>query len=160
MVRPKGERERWKKSCPYLQSQMTKFFSTFIVQLLSHVHSTLCDPMDCSTPGFPVLHYLSEFVQTYDHWVGDAIRPSHPLSPSSPTPLDFSQLQGLSTFILILMLRWKSRSLLKSCCCCIFLNKFKWFLLPILKLKNIGGNKKTQTVPNGHLSFDSQRFLF
>ena len=40
---------------------------------------TLCDPMDCSTPGFPVLHYPLEFAQTHVHWVGDAIQPSHPL---------------------------------------------------------------------------------
>ena len=37
---------------------------------------TLCDPMDCSTPGFPVLHYLLEFVQTHGYYVGDAIQPS------------------------------------------------------------------------------------
>ena len=37
---------------------------------------TLCDPMDCSTPGFPVLHYLPEFAQTHVHWVSDAIQPS------------------------------------------------------------------------------------
>ena len=42
----------------------------------------LCDPMDCSTPGFPVLPYLLEFTQTCVHWVGDAIQPSHPLLPS------------------------------------------------------------------------------
>ena len=41
---------------------------------------TLCDPMDCSMPGFPVLHYLPEFAQTHVHWVGDAIQQSHPLS--------------------------------------------------------------------------------
>ena len=47
---------------------------------------TLCDPMDCSTPGFPVLHHLSELAQTHVHRVGDAIQPSHPLlSPSPPT---------------------------------------------------------------------------
>ena len=40
---------------------------------------TLCDPMDHSTPGFPVLHHLLEFAQTHVHWVGDAIQPSHPL---------------------------------------------------------------------------------
>ena len=34
---------------------------------------TLCDSMDHSTPGFPVLHYLPEFVQTHVHWVNDAI---------------------------------------------------------------------------------------
>ena len=41
---------------------------------------TLCNPMDCSMPGFPALHYLLEFVQTHVHWVGDAIQPFHPLS--------------------------------------------------------------------------------
>ena len=44
------------------------------------VMSDACDLMDCSTPGFPVLHYLLEFAQTHVHWVGDAIQPSHPLS--------------------------------------------------------------------------------
>ena len=37
------------------------------------------DTRDCSTPGFPVLHYLPEFAQTHVHWVGDTIQPSHPL---------------------------------------------------------------------------------
>ena len=41
---------------------------------------TLCNPMDCSMPGFPALHYLLEFVQTHVHWVGNAIQPFHPLS--------------------------------------------------------------------------------
>ena len=45
---------------------------------------TLCDPMDCSMPGFPVHHYFPEFAQINVHWVGDAIQPSHPLLPSSP----------------------------------------------------------------------------
>ena len=53
-----------------------------IVQLLSHVW--LCYPVDCSTPGFPVLHSLLEFAQAHIHWVGDAIQPSHPLSHPSP----------------------------------------------------------------------------
>ena len=44
---------------------------------------TLCDPMDCSTPGFSVLHYLLQFAQTPVHWVSDAIQPSHPLSACS-----------------------------------------------------------------------------
>ena len=37
---------------------------------------TLCDPRDCSMPGFPVLHYLPEFTQTHVHWINDAIQPS------------------------------------------------------------------------------------
>ena len=44
---------------------------------------TLCDPMDCSTPGLPVHRQLSEFTQTHVHGVGDAIQPSHPLSSPS-----------------------------------------------------------------------------
>ena len=48
---------------------------------------TLCDPTKCSMPGLPVHHQLPEFTQTYVHWVGDAIQPSHPrLSPSPPAP--------------------------------------------------------------------------
>ena len=50
--------------------------------------------MNCSMPGSSFLHYLLEFAQTHDHSVSDAIQPSHPLSPSSPT-LNLSQHQGL-----------------------------------------------------------------
>ena len=57
----------------------------------------LCSPMNCNTPGFPVLHYLLEFAQTHVHWVGDAIQPSHPLPPFSPFAFDLSQHQGLFT---------------------------------------------------------------
>ena len=56
---------------------------------------TLCDPMDCSTPGLPVHHQLPGFTQTHAHWVGDAIQPSHPLSSPSPPAFDLSQHQGL-----------------------------------------------------------------
>ena len=52
--------------------------------LVTQLCPILCDPMDCSMPGFPVLHCLPEFVQTQVHWVSDAIQPSHPLSPPSP----------------------------------------------------------------------------
>ena len=55
---------------------------------------TLCDPMDCSTPGLPVHHQLQELVQTHVHQVSDAIQPSHPLSFPSPT-FNLSQHQGL-----------------------------------------------------------------
>ena len=55
---------------------------------------TLCDPMDCDTPGLPVHHQLPELAQTQAHWVGDAIQPSHPLSSPSPA-FNLSQHQGL-----------------------------------------------------------------
>ena len=60
---------------------------------------TLCDPMNCSMPGFPVLHYLPEFAQTHVCWLGDAIQPSHPLSPSSPPASNLSQHQGLFQWV-------------------------------------------------------------
>ena len=43
---------------------------------------TLCDPVDCSRPGFPVHHHLPEFAQIHVHWTSDALEPSHPLPPS------------------------------------------------------------------------------
>ena len=56
---------------------------------------TLCDPVNSSMPGFPLLHYLPRFAQTHVHWVSDAIQPSHPLLPLSPLALNLSQHQVL-----------------------------------------------------------------
>ena len=68
---------------------MNDVFSSVARLCLTRYH-----PMDCSTPGFPVPHYLHEFAQTHVHQVGDAIQPSHSLSlPSSA--LSLSQHQGL-----------------------------------------------------------------
>ena len=55
---------------------------------------TLCDPMDCSRPGFPVHHQLPELTQTHFHWVGDAIQPSHPLLSLSPPQHQSSPASG------------------------------------------------------------------
>ena len=55
----------------------------------------LCDPVDCSMPGFPVHHQLPEPTQTHVHHVGDAVQPSHPLSSPSPLAFNLSQHQGL-----------------------------------------------------------------
>ena len=55
----------------------------------------LCNPFDCSTPGFPVLHHLLELAQTHVHWVGDAIQPSHSVLSPSPPAFSLSQDQGL-----------------------------------------------------------------
>ena len=60
--------------------------------------STLCDPMDCSTPGFPVHHQLLELTQTHVHQVSDAIQPSDPLSSPS-SAFNLSQHQGLSQWV-------------------------------------------------------------
>ena len=63
---------------------------------------TLCDPMDSSTPGFPVHHQLPELAQTH---VSDAIQPSHPLPSPSPPTFNLSQHQGLSIKS-VLYIRW------------------------------------------------------
>ena len=66
---------------------------------------TLCNPMDCSTPGFPVHHQLLKLAQTHVHRVDDAIEPSHPLL--SPSPLDFN-LTSIRVFSdeSVLPMRW------------------------------------------------------
>jgi len=69
------------------------------VQSVAQSCPTLCDSMNCSTPGLPVHHQLPEFTQTHVHRVGDAIQPSHPLlSPSPPTTNPF-QHQGLFQWV-------------------------------------------------------------
>ena len=59
----------------------------------------MSDPMDCIVPDFPVFPYLLEFAQTHAHWVGDAIKPSHPLLPPSPPGFCLSQHQGLFQWV-------------------------------------------------------------
>ena len=66
---------------------------------VSHSYPTLCDPMDCSIPGFPVHHQLPELTQTHVHWVGDAIQPSHPRSSPSPHAFNLFQHQGFFQWV-------------------------------------------------------------
>ena len=74
---------------PWDTTQQSVQFSS-----VAQYHPTLCDPMDCSMPGFPVHHQLPELAQTYIR-VGDAIQPSHPLSSPSSLAFNLSQHQGL-----------------------------------------------------------------
>ena len=67
---------------------------------------TLCNPMDCSTPGLPVHHQLLELAQTHVHWVGDAIQPSCSLSSPS-LPSIFPSIRDFSNE-LALCIRWRS----------------------------------------------------
>ena len=60
---------------------------------------SLCDPIDCSMPNFPVLHRLLELAQTHAHWVSDAIQPSHPLLSPSPLAFNLSQHQCLFQWV-------------------------------------------------------------
>ena len=95
----------------FLQLQFYNFcnysYASFrgdVFNLIKHISSvssvtqlclTLCNPMDCSTPGLPVHHQLPEFTQTHVHWVSDAIQPFHPLLFPSPPDFILSQNQGL-----------------------------------------------------------------
>ena len=71
-----------------------RFHTLYVCFAVAKSCPTFCDPMDCSTPGFPVPHHLPEFTQTHVHGVGDAIQPSHPLSLPSLPVLNLSQHQG------------------------------------------------------------------
>ena len=75
------------------------FVIMFLFSSVTQSYPTLCDPMDCSTSGFPVHHELPEFTQTNVHWVGDTIEPSHPLSSPSLPALNPSQHQGLFQWV-------------------------------------------------------------
>ena len=79
---------------------MTKY-GIFSVQFSPVTQSclTLCSPMDCSTPSFPVHHQLPKFTQTHVHRVSDAIQPSHPLSSPSPLAPHPSQHQSLFQWV-------------------------------------------------------------
>ena len=69
------------------------------VQFSHSVVSTLCNPMDCSTPGLPVHQQFLELTQTHVYRVGDAIQPSHPLLSPSPPTFNLSQHQGLFKWV-------------------------------------------------------------
>ena len=73
-----------------------------LVSLFSSVDQscpTPWNPMGCSMPGFPVHHQLLKLTQTHDHWVSNAIQPSHTLpSPSRPA-FNLSQYQGLFQWV-------------------------------------------------------------
>ena len=74
-------------------------FNTVQFSSVAQSCPTLCDPMNCSTPGLPVHHDLLEFTQTHVHWVRDAILPSHPRSSPSPPARSSSQHQSLFQWV-------------------------------------------------------------
>ena len=82
---------------------MTTFSS---VSSVAQSCPTLCDPVNCSTPGLPVHPQLPEFIQTHVHRVGDAIQPFHLLSPPSPPAPNPSQHQSFPSGFSTLRMRW------------------------------------------------------
>ena len=85
-----------------LKRNVQHIYGTYTMQIhyicccsIAQLGPTLCDAMNCSIPGFPILHHLPEFAQTHVHWVDDAIQPFCPLSSPSPPVFNLSQHQGL-----------------------------------------------------------------
>ena len=76
--------------------QLTEIKRVVAVVVQPHSHVQLCDTMDCSTPGLSVPCHLPKFAQVHVHCICDAVQPSHPLTPSSPSVCNLSQHQGLS----------------------------------------------------------------
>ena len=90
----------------FITSEIRCLFSGWSCCSVAQSCSNLCNHMDCSTPGLPVHHQLPELAQTHVHWVSDAIKLSHTLSPPSPPTFSLSQHQGL--------FRWVSSSYLMT----------------------------------------------
>ena len=78
---------------------MIAIWTSESVSSVTQSWTTLCDPMDFSTPSLPVHHQLPEFTQTHVHWVGDAIQSLHPLSSPSPPTFNLSQHQDLFKWV-------------------------------------------------------------
>ena len=86
-------------ACIHLHNYMIQFSS------VTQSCLTLCEPMDCSTLGFPVHHQLLELAQTHVHWVGDAIQPYHLLSSPSLLPSIFPSIRVFSNES-VLCIKW------------------------------------------------------
>ena len=82
-------------SCTVYPCRLTVWYITVQFSSVAQSCPTLCDPINCSTPGLPVHHQLPEFTQTHVHRVSDAIQPSHPLLSPSPPARNPSQHQSL-----------------------------------------------------------------
>ena len=86
--------ETWGRFFSTSTTWKVKYMLSVLFSSVAQSCPTLCDPMDCSTPGLSVHHQLAEFTKTHINWVHEAIQPSHPLSSPSPT-FNLSQHQDL-----------------------------------------------------------------
>ena len=102
-----GENSSNKENCPTnFKKSTTSYHYTLLLLLSVQLCPILCDPMDCSTPGHPAPHHVPEFAQVLVHCIGDAVKPSHPLTPSS-SALNLSQHQGFSNEFSVLIRWWR-----------------------------------------------------
>ena len=119
----------WWRCCIYLYNFHLHSFPGCCCCSVAQSCPTLCDAMGCSTPGFPVPHHLPEFAQVRVHCVGNAVQPSHLLTPSSPSALDLSQHQGFSSVVYICITSICIVSMEKSLC-----RSFAYFIILFIYL--------------------------
>ena len=96
----KGSYPRFRPSLPLFPARAQSCLQWCVckrVVVTQWLSPSLCDPWTAA--HFPVLHYLPEFAQTHIHWISDAIQPSHPLSPPSPSAFSLSLHQGLFQWV-------------------------------------------------------------
>ena len=103
VVKSRARLSIWAHTVPRSTGRLIGFISA--IQFSAQSCPTLCNPMDCSTLGFPVLHYLLELAQTHVHLVGDTIQPFHPLLPLLLPPSIFPSIRVLSSKS-ALRIRW------------------------------------------------------
>ena len=111
---------------PHLIRELLRVYDHGWTCSIAELCLTLCNPMDCCMPGFPVLHQLPKLAQTHVHQVGDAIQPSHPLSSPSPPAFNLSVSWFAQDFVCALQ-DW-SLSFPQSCRSPII--KFHWTSRP------------------------------
>ena len=87
----------WNSLTPLYQEYSKRFTCIRQLSSVAQLCLTLCDPMNCSMPGFSVYHYLPEFAQTHVYWVSDAIQTSHPLLPPAPLVISFPSIRVFSS---------------------------------------------------------------
>ena len=124
---------------------------------------TLCNRMDCSTPGFLIPHSLPEFAQTHVHWVSDAIQPSHPLSPPVSSCPQFSQASG--SFPMSRLFKSGGQSIGASASASVLpVNMQGWFLLELTGLISLQSKRLSRvfssTTIRKHQSFSAQPSLW
>ena len=89
----------WWENLPLKRLHIRYHVAQITVISIAQLCPTLCDPIDCRMPGFPVHYQLQKLAQTHVHQVGDAIQPSHPLSSPSPPTFNLAQHQGLFQWV-------------------------------------------------------------
>ena len=152
--------EKWNYICGshLLLSDSTSCCCCLVTKSCPNLH----DPMDCSTPGFPVLHYLPGFAQTHVHLAGDAIQPSHPVIPFSSCLQSFP---ASGSFLINQFFAWGGQSIGASVSASVLpVNIQDWFplgLIGLISLKSKGLSRVfSSTIVQKYQFFGAQLSLW